>query len=270
MYGKFFASTYTGSMFGAGSNVFAVWGYVIANTIDGQVELNPRLLSAALGASEDDVIGAIDYLCSPDPRSRSKVSDGKRLIREGEFAYRVPTFQNYRNIRNEEERREYNRIKKAEERARKKVKKVNKDVNDCQACQPRSANTEAEAEADTEKEKQENLPSFPPDFDQGQVLNPPPEKKSSKHAEFKDLIFRCYAYLNNGELPPWDGSDAKQLSLVIRAKPDLDATKFHQWLANYAASENINPAARPREFLPRISDYTGGPLNKFGRPCDQN
>jgi hypothetical protein len=93
-------------------------------------------------------------------------------------------------------------------------------------------------------------------------------KKATKHTAFKELIFRCYEYLNREEITPWDGSDAKQLSAVIKAVPTLDAEKFHQWLKNYAASENINPAARPRVFLPKITDYAGGPLDKFGRPAE--
>jgi hypothetical protein len=150
MYGKFFASTYTGSMFGAGADVFAVWGYVIANTVNAQVELNPRLLSAVLGTPEDRIAAAVDFLCSPDAKSRSKVEDGKRLIREGEFAYRVPTFFNYRSIRNEDERREYNRKKKAEQRTR--DKNVKDRVIDSRRVSNMSAHTEAEAEADTDKE----------------------------------------------------------------------------------------------------------------------
>src|SRR3989338_2531118 len=51
MYGKHFAQTYTGSMFGAGPVVFAVWGYVIANARrDGTVEVNAQLVAAAPGA----------------------------------------------------------------------------------------------------------------------------------------------------------------------------------------------------------------------------
>lgn len=122
MYGKFFASTFTGSMFGAGPDVFAVWGYVIANAVESQVELNPALLAAVIGTSPERISAAIEKLCAPDPLSRTKTHDGKRLIREGEYAYNVPNLLAYRSIRNEEERREYNRVKKAEQRERDKVK----------------------------------------------------------------------------------------------------------------------------------------------------
>lgn len=149
MFGKFFASTFTGSMMGAGPEVFAVWGYVIANTHGSQVELNPRLLSAVIGTSPETIQRAIDYLCAPDPNSRSKVEDGKRLIREGEFAYRVPNFEAYRAVRDEEDRRAYNRRKQAESRARRRT--VNTPVIDSQSRLPKSA-LSAKTEADTETE----------------------------------------------------------------------------------------------------------------------
>lgn len=101
-----------------------------------------------------------------------------------------------------------------------------------------------------------------------QDLNTSPsasDDRKLKHQTFKELIFKCYNYLND-ENPPWDGSDAKQLDSIIKSKPDLTPEKFHDWLISYAKSENINPAARPRVFLTKISDYAAGPLNKFGRP----
>ena len=148
MYGKFFASTFTGSMYGAGADVFAVWAYVIANTHDSQVELNPRLLAASIGMTADRAEVAIAYLAAPDTNSRSKVSEGRRLIREGEFAYHVPNFAAYRRVRNEEDRREYNRVKKAEERQRRADVKT--PVNDCQRLSSVSAKTETETEAEAE------------------------------------------------------------------------------------------------------------------------
>ena len=162
MYGKLFASAFTGSMYGAGSAVFAVWAYVIANTESSQVELNPRFLAGVIGETEDKIRGAIDFLCAPDPTSRSKVADGRRLIREGEFAYQVPNFAAYRNVRNEDDRREYNRVKKAEQRQRDKEKSKKSGVNlmkdpvgpqstavslTGQAVSAMSAQAEAEAEA---------------------------------------------------------------------------------------------------------------------------
>lgn len=112
-------------MVGAGSVVFAVWGYVIAKQepdreIGSQVRLNPKLLSAILGDTEEAVTGAIDFLCSPDERSTTKKEGGRRLIKIGEFDYQVVNGAQYRAIRDEEERRR--QVREAQRRFREKKK----------------------------------------------------------------------------------------------------------------------------------------------------
>jgi hypothetical protein len=109
-YGKLFESLYTGSMVGAGLNVFAVWTYVIANAKPpGTIELNPKIMATIFGCSETEVKDAIDYLCKPDGSSRTQDADGRRLIQEGAFLYSVPTWAKYNQLRNEVERRAANR-----------------------------------------------------------------------------------------------------------------------------------------------------------------
>lgn len=122
MYGKHYESMYEGSMYGAGIAVFAVWGYVIAHVRKGSVELNPKKLSDTLGGEMKDIEKAIEFLMKPDPESRHKDFEGRRLLREGQFQYRVPSWESYQGIRNEDDRREYNKMKQREYRARKRGK----------------------------------------------------------------------------------------------------------------------------------------------------
>lgn len=131
MYAKAFASMYEGSMVGAGIEVFAVWNYAIAKAFRGIVELNPKLVAMVLGGSASDVQKALDFLTGPDKESRSREADGARLVKEGQFQYRVVNWDHYQRIRNEDERREYNRRAQAEYRSRvargtvkRRVKKV--------------------------------------------------------------------------------------------------------------------------------------------------
>ena len=126
MFGKHFESMYRGSMYGAGLNVFAVWGYVIAHTNRSKVELNPTQLSHTLGGTVGEIKDAIAYLTRPDPGSRNKEFEGRRLVKEGEFQYYVPSWLAYREMRDEGARREYNKIAKRKERD-KKVGKPYKD-----------------------------------------------------------------------------------------------------------------------------------------------
>ena len=169
MYGKYFASCFTGSMSGAGVSVFAVWGYVIAHCVDGQVELNPRVVAAMIGTTEEEVVKAIAYLEAPDPNSRSKSEDGRRLVREGMFAYRVVNHAAYRRVRDENDRREYNRNKQAESRAR----RVNTSVKESTDESTMSAKAEAdtEAEADTKPRSARQKKSNVGTLEAGEIIN---------------------------------------------------------------------------------------------------
>lgn len=130
MYGKIYESTFTGSMVGSGAVVFAVWSYVIAHVKPpGVVELNAALLGPVLGCPVGDVEKALEVLCAPDERSRTPEHEGRRLLREGQFLYRVPTWGHYHAMRNDDERRAYNR--EAQRRSRSK-RAVKHDVNDSQ------------------------------------------------------------------------------------------------------------------------------------------
>lgn len=126
MYGKTFESQYEGSMVGAGMNVFAVWNYAIAKCKTGVVELNPKLLAFILGGTEDQVVSALTYLCAPDPASRSKEHDGKRLIKEGEYQYRLVNWGQYQALKKAEDLKEYNREQQEKHRAKVKAKEMAK------------------------------------------------------------------------------------------------------------------------------------------------
>lgn len=123
MYGKHFASMYEGSMVGAGCHVFALMGYIIANMrpdkeVGGQVRLNAKILSAVFGESEETVQKAIDFLSSPDPDSTTPGDEGRRIVKIGQFDYRVVNAKKYLDIRNEEERREACRLRQAKHRSK--------------------------------------------------------------------------------------------------------------------------------------------------------
>ncbi len=120
MFGKFFASAFEGSMYGAGADVFAVWSYVISHTVNSRVEINPVAVAPKIGMTVDRVEKALEYLCAPDLKSRSKEYDGSRMVKEGEYAYLIPNHRAYLLIKSSQDLREYNARKQREHRERKK------------------------------------------------------------------------------------------------------------------------------------------------------
>jgi len=150
MYGKLFASAFTGSLYGAGLNVHAVWGYAIANADRrGYVELNAKMLAATLGGTYEEIATAIKKLISPDPESRTKAEEGKRMLREGQFIYRIVNYETYRSMRDEDARRESQRKKTRDKRSG--------SLHLVSRCLPLSAHAEAEAEGEVRREDSSEL-----------------------------------------------------------------------------------------------------------------
>ncbi len=139
-YGKHFESMYTGSMLGKGTDVFAVWGYVIATMrvtkLEAHVELNPVLLAFMLGATPAEVVEAIAVLEAPDIESRSKGEDGRRLVlvteraNAGPMQFRVVNGYKYRYTVDEQTKREKDRVRQREYRAKKKAEEWDAEGED--------------------------------------------------------------------------------------------------------------------------------------------
>ena len=77
-----------------------------------------------IGEPEKKIIEALKDLMKPDPRSRCKEDEGRRLVREGQFLCRVPSYEEYRQIWNKESRREYLKLAKRRQRAKEKEEVV--------------------------------------------------------------------------------------------------------------------------------------------------
>lgn len=113
-------------MVGAGAHVFAVMGYVISHQQPdkehgGVVRLNPLLLAAILGEPLERVEAAMEVLTSPDPKTTTPGDDGRRLVRIGQFDYRVVNYVKYFGIRNEEDKRRADRERQQKHREKKKA-----------------------------------------------------------------------------------------------------------------------------------------------------
>lgn len=123
MYGRHYESMYTGSMMGAGSPVFAVWGYVISHQKPSSddvytVELNSQLMSVLIGEKKEVIESVLDRFQKPDPKSRIKDEDGRKLEKVGEYLYRVVNGAYYAKLADDEARRSYNRLKQRQHRAK--------------------------------------------------------------------------------------------------------------------------------------------------------
>lgn len=148
MYGRHFESMYTGSMYGQGFGLFAIWGYVISHEWGGIVELNPKLLSDVFGEPIETVSTLVNKLCDPDDDSRSRSQEGRRLVKIGQFAYQVVNAAEYRKMASEADRRHYLTQKQREHRSRQHLS-TNVNTEDADA----DANSNAKEEEEVNKKK---------------------------------------------------------------------------------------------------------------------
>ena len=86
---------------------------------------------------------------------------------------------------------------------------------------------------------------------------------STLHGRIRNHIQCSYQEVNHIRCP-WDGSEGKCLDKMLKANPSWDEMTWLMMCSNYFLSEGVN-GARPREWLPRISMYARGPLDRFGK-----
>jgi len=85
---------------------------------NGEVNLNPAVLAEAWKMPLEEVWAAIRKLEGPDPRSRTKAHDGRRLIRIGECMWELPSHEKWRGVASAERARELAAERQRRKRAR--------------------------------------------------------------------------------------------------------------------------------------------------------
>lgn len=123
MYGKIFASLFTGSMRGKG-DVQLTFAYMISNaTEDGICDFTPRCIADATGKPVELIEACIAELEAPDEMSRTRTDEGRRLRRidpERAWGWQIVNHAMYRSIGSREEMKEAERLRKREYRESKK------------------------------------------------------------------------------------------------------------------------------------------------------
>ncbi len=113
----------------------------------------------------------------------------------------------------------------------------------------RSAYTRTETVTKTEEQKPSGKPEADP-----------------RHHVFHEQIDRYWKHKTGEEKAPWDGSEGKALSALLAAKPDLTLEQFRVALKHRGDSPDEVQTERPRQWLPNILRFAGGPLDRYGKP----
>jgi hypothetical protein len=127
MYGKIFESMYDGSLVsGAPWQALVTFQQmiVLADRM-GILDMTPEAISRRTGIPFEIISEGIVWLEKPDPKSRSKKEEGRRIIplsADRDWGWRIVNHEEYRKLRSQEERREYDAERKRREREEAKRK----------------------------------------------------------------------------------------------------------------------------------------------------
>lgn len=150
---KLFNSIITSSIWSEDNNTRIMWITMLASAdATGYVTGSIPGMAAVARMSLEDAEQSIKALCKPDPYSRSKEYEGRRLL-ECEGGWLITNYVKYRQKRDPEKRKEQNRDAKRKQRAKQKISQCQQDVSQSQ---PKSAKAEAEAEADNKDIRQKS------------------------------------------------------------------------------------------------------------------
>jgi hypothetical protein len=212
-------------------------------------------LAKESAVSVDACQTAIDEFLAPDPYSRTKVCEGRR-IEPIDGGWRLINHAKYRAIRDEEERRFYKTAKQREYRAVDNVDKSGQVLNDMDAS---AHNAEAEAEAEAKVQKPSRAKAARATKDSTKTA-----LAKTRHDEFKSIIAEYWDSKNKGVQMPWDGREGKNLEMFLRAAPHITAEQFRGFLRNRFKSE-VNHGERASQWIAWVTNYAAGPMDRFGK-----
>lgn len=218
-------------------------------------------LAKEAAVSVDAARFAIDKFLNPDPDSRTKIAEGRRIV-EIDGGWKLINHAKYRAIRDEEERRAYKTEKQREYRSKVTVDMSvdNVDTNGpmLNGVDSGGHNAEAYTEADTDIKAK-------PSHGKREVKH----SKDHRHIGCKNEIFSYYRDRNEGEDPDWEGREGKALGMFLNANPKLTAEGMKRLLTHRAES-TVNHSERPALWISKLTSFRMGPLNEYGKPVNSS
>ncbi len=237
--------------------------FLILADRDGIVDMTPEAISRRTNVPIAVVESSIQKLSEPDPRSRSYNEEGRRIVLLDEhrnWGWKIVNYEHYRDIKDDEGRRAYFRDYARQRRAKQRGVSLTDVDSQQKSTAVKKVTPHTQAQSHT-KSKTPPVPQNGNGSGNGHKKNGVVDSRSTP---FKELIFKCYEKLNDGQIPPWDGSEGKQLDLLLKATPSLTLDTWRQWLTNYYYSKDHPPGLRPRVFIPNLCNYSTV-INKFNR-----
>jgi hypothetical protein len=95
------------------------------------------------------------------------------------------------------------------------------------------------------------------------------EAAKSRHAEFKAAILRYWESKNPGVEMPWGPAEGRNLEMWLRETPNTTLEQFVGYLRNRFKSA-VTHTERPSRWIGNVTNFAGGPIDKYGKPLQEN
>ena len=90
-----------------------------------------------------------------------------------------------------------------------------------------------------------------------------------RHTAFKGAIKTYWDSKNPGVEMPWGPMEGKQLGMWLREAPHITLDQFTGFLRARFKSD-VNHSERPSQWIRWVTCYASGPIDRFGKPLQEN
>jgi hypothetical protein len=90
-----------------------------------------------------------------------------------------------------------------------------------------------------------------------------------RHMTFKAAIQTYWESKNTGVAMPWGPMEGKQLGMWLREAPHITLDQFTGFLRARFRSD-VNHSDRPSQWIRWVTSYGSGPIDRFGKPIQEN
>jgi hypothetical protein len=228
---------------------------------------------------------AIKRFLEPDPDSRTKTNDGRR-IKEIDGGWALLNHGKYRAIRDTEERMAYKAQKERERRARIAAEKAPKSTSE--RGQERGQNGQTWTGVDTNGHNADAdvkyltttypAPSGHPSRASGGKPTSTPRLRIVRNVDptlldaVRELVKRFWRDMNPDSECPWTAKEEAALGKMLRDNPGVTEPTWFGMLRHRAMSVQAGECSAsrlPHLWLKELRNFEDGPLTRFDKPLRQ-
>lgn len=96
-----------------------------------------------------------------------------------------------------------------------------------------------------------------------------PDEIDPRHDPVRKVIQDLWQRHNDGLACPWSAWTSKNLDRLLKGNKTWTAEHFIRCVRNWFDSENVNTQEAPQWWIPKLTNYSGRPLDKWGKPIPE-